>query len=383
MNQEDLTLFILETSKELGFHRVGLVPIEPPHRYQEYEKWVGADMHGTMDYMASETHKNARKDVRSLLPEAKSMVIVALAYAKNGGDTPSPTSSLNGFVARYARGSDYHGVMKARLKALADRIEEHTSCKVLSRSCVDSAPILEREWAERAQVGFVAKNTMLIAPGLGSYVLLGELLLDTATKPTAEEREKPRCGSCTSCLDACPTGAFADPYVLDARKCISYLTIEHRGPIPRELRPYMENMIFGCDRCQEVCPFNERAPDRHVPDPELAPRDSNAGVPDLLQIAALGSNQRKKWVNGTALRRVNREQMLRNVCVALGNSGDQVAIDTLAGLLKDRAPLVRGHAAWALGQLGAADLCQAALESETDDWVREEISAALGSADVT
>src|SRR5688572_4729142 len=222
-------------ARELGFARMAIVPIEPPRRHALYASWLAAGRAGSMTYLAAPAHVEPRADLRAVLATARSLIVVALAYDRRD---PIPTDALlRGKIARYARGEDYHLVMRDRLVALADRIAGELGRPVASRPCVDSAPVLEREWAERGGVGFVAKNTMVIAPGLGSYVVLGELLVDAELAPTApDEPPRPRCGSCRSCLDACPTQAFVDAYVLDARRCISYLTIEHRGAIPRELR---------------------------------------------------------------------------------------------------------------------------------------------------
>ena len=190
---------------------------------------------------------------------------------------------------------------------------------------------------------------MLIAPGLGSYVVLGELLVDAELPATGAEPAKPRCGTCTSCLDACPTGAFVDAYVLDARRCISYLTIEHQGAIPVELRASIGTWVFGCDVCQEVCPFNAGKGEAH--DPALAPRSHQHALPDLVALAMLNTNQLRQFVKRTALRRASRESLRRNVAVALGNTGDARAIPALEHLLADRSALVREHAAWALTRL--------------------------------
>ena len=386
---EALRDVIVAEARRLGFHRVGLVPVQPPLRYQAYRDWLGRGMHGTMAYMAAPDHVRCRRDLRTLAEGARTLVVVALAYAKSGGvplelagdpGAAPGRGPIRGFVARYARGSDYHGVLKERLRALAEAVSAAVGRPVAARPCVDSAPVLERDLAEAAGIGFTAKNTMLIAPGLGSYVVLGELLLDVDAAPTATARPPERCGRCRACLDACPTGAFSEAYVLDARRCISYLTIEHEGSIPRALRPAVGTMIFGCDICQEVCPFNAAAPDRHPPDPALAPRAPDRGAPDLLALLRLGANQRRRYVEGTALRRASREQLLRNICVALGNAGDARAIEPLADTLRDRSPVVRAHAAWALGRLGAADVCRRAMDEEADPEVRAELGAALSDA---
>ncbi len=332
--------------------------------------------------MSSPEQVDTRRNPGKLLPGAVSVVTVALAYPRSapapkpGGGVPAP---IRGEIARYARGRDYHQVLGHRLRELSAAIGELTGAPVQARACVDTAPLLERDLAERAGVGFTGKNTMLIIPGIGSYVLLGELLIAAEIAPTSAERSRPRCGSCRACLDACPSSAFAAEYVLDARACISYLTIEHRGVIPTPLRQAIGTRIFGCDECQEACPYNTAAADRAVADPDLSPSDRDRAAPDLLDLLQRGSNQRKRYVQGTALRRINREQWTRNLCIALGNAGDSRAIPLLASRLTDRSALVRGHAAWALGRLGAGEPCARALPNEEDAWVREELGAALSA----
>ena len=355
---------VAELAKQIGFHRAAIVPIEAPRRHELYTSWLAAGMHGEMAYLADATN-GSRADLRTLLGDARSLVVVALAYERRD---PPGLVGLRGKIARYARGDDYHLVLRDKLVLLADRLANELGRPVAARPCVDSAPVLEREWAERGGLGFVAKNTMLIAPGLGSYVVLGELLLDVELAPTAPESPpKPRCGSCRACLDACPTGAFADAYVLDARKCISYLTIEHEGVIPRELRAQIGTWVFGCDVCQEVCPFNagEGEP------PGLSPRDGEHALPDLIALAARGANQMRQFVRRTALRRVSRDILLRNAAVALGNTGSPDAIPALVSLLAHKSALVRAHAVWALAQLGAHDVLAA--HSDDDPLVLAEL----------
>jgi epoxyqueuosine reductase len=364
---------IAAIARELGFARAAIVPVEPPRRHALYASWLAAGHAGDMAYLARPDHVEPRGDLHALLDSARSLVVVALAYDR--ADPVPPESLLRGRIARYARGEDYHLVMRDKLVLLADRLARELGAPVASRPCVDSAPVLEREWAERAGLGFIAKNTMLIAPGLGSYVVLGELLVDAALAPTAPDAPpKPRCGSCSACLDACPTGAFVDAYVLDARRCISYLTIEHHGVIPRELRAQMGTWVFGCDVCQEVCPFNAGTGEGN--DPLLTPRSVEHALPDLIALAGKGANQLRQLVKRTAMRRVPREVMLRNVAIALGNTGDARAIPALVALLADRAPLVRAHAVWALGQLGATDVLDA--HADDDPNVRAELAASRG-----
>jgi epoxyqueuosine reductase len=364
--------------KELGFARIAIVPIEPPRRHALYRSWLEAEYAGAMAYLATPEHVAGRADLRSLLGSARSLIVVAMAYDRT---SPVPADSLlRGKIARYARGEDYHLVMRDRLVALADRVAAQIGRPVASRPCVDSAPILEREWAERAGLGFVAKNTLVIAPGIGSYVVLGELLIDAELPATApSEPARARCGSCRNCLDACPTQAFVDAYVLDARRCISYLTIEQHGAIPRELRASIGTWVFGCDICQEVCPFNAGSSRTAGEiDPLLRPRSIEHALPDLVALAAKGSNQLRQLVKRTAMRRAPRDVLLRNVAVALGNTGDRRAIPALVALLGHRAALVRGHAAWALGELGAGEILAA--HKDDDPFVADELSAALRTA---
>ena len=362
---------IAELAKELGFHRAAIIPIEAARRHDLYTSWLAAGHGGDMAYLAEPSHVAPRANLRALLATAKTLVVVALAYDR---DNPIPAGALTGKIARYARGEDYHLVMRDRLVALADRIAQQLGHPVATRPCVDSAPILEREWAERGGLGFVAKNTMLIAPGLGSYVVLGELLLDVELAPTAPAQlPRPRCGSCTKCLDACPTKAFVDAYILDARRCISYLTIEFHGVIPRELRAAIGTWIFGCDICQEVCPFNAGA--GAEPEPLLRPRSGAHALPDLVALAALNGNQFRQFTKRTALRRTTRPLLRRNIAIALGNTGSPAAIPALTALLADRHAIVRLHAVWALGELGGP-----LPVDDPDPDVRAELSYARGTA---
>jgi len=371
---------IADLGRELGFARIAIVPIEEPRRHALYTSWLASGHAGAMAYLAAPEHVAARADLRSLLATARSLIVVALAYQR--ADPVPADALLRGRIARYARGEDYHLVMRDRLVALADRLAAAVGRPVASRPCVDSAPVLEREWAERGGLGFVAKNTMVIAPGLGSYVVLGELLVDAELAPTApSELPRPRCGGCRSCLDACPTQAFVDAYVLDARRCISYLTIEHHGVIPRELRAAIGTWVFGCDVCQEVCPFNAGGgPAAAEIDPLLRPRSLEHALPDLVALAARGANQLRQLIKRTALRRAPRDVLLRNVAVALGNTGDPRAIPALVALLGHRAALVRGHAIWALGQLGAADVLAAHQDGAGDPFVADELTWARQTA---
>ncbi len=376
----DLAAQVRAAGAELGFARVGFAAIDPLELGAErLSAWLGAGRHADMGYLEGERH-----DPRALLDGAKTLIAVALAYPAARGLVPLRSGEhgtpLVGTIARYARGEDYHDVMRKKLRRLADAVANALARPVLARHCVDTAPLLERAAAERAGIGFAAKSTMTIVPGVGSYVMLGELLVDAEIAP--DSAMAPRCGSCRLCLDACPTGAFVDAHVLDARRCISYLTIETRGPIPRELRPLIGTRVFGCDVCQDVCPFNAAAEGKPSA-PELAPKP-HLLAPDLIELLELGSARYRQFVKGTALRRTHRAQLARNAAIALGNTRDPRAIVPLArAVAAHTSPLVRGHAAWALGEIGAParDLASAALgcarDHDVDELVREEAELAL------
>jgi epoxyqueuosine reductase len=377
----ELAARVRAAGQELGFVRVGFAAIDPLELGAErLSVWIQAGRHAEMDYLL----EGPRHDPRRLLSEAKTLIAVALAYPATPDLVPLRASAesppLTGIVARYARGEDYHDVMRKKLRRLADAVANLLGRPVLARHCVDTAPLLERAAAERAGLGFAAKSTMTIIPGVGSYVMLGELLVDAeiaADAPIAQ-----RCGSCRLCLEACPTGAIVGDHVIDARRCISYLTIESSEPIPRELRPLIGLRVFGCDICQEVCPFNATA--EHKPSaPELAPR-SNLNAPDLIGLLELGSARYRQLVKGSALRRTHRAQLARNAAIALGNTRDERAVIPLArAVASHTSPLVRGHAAWALGEIGEAarehglQVLQCASDHDADAFVREEAAFAL------
>jgi len=384
-------LFVAE-SRALGFARIGFTPVAPVARHRIFRDWIARGFAADMRYLDAQSEE--RRDPRALLDSARTVVTVALSYAHpDPADVPADRLARGprGRIARYARGDDYHVVLKNKLRALAAAVSRAADAAVAFVACVDTAPVLEREAASAGGIGFQAKNTMLIAPGLGSFVLLGELVTDLDCAPGALDDAAPRCGACTRCLEACPTHAFVDAYTLDARRCISYLTIENPGPIPRELRPLVGDHVFGCDICQDVCPFNaaDLQQSRTTGAPELTPRAGYAR-PSLVRLLGLGSAQFRKWQAGSALRRIHRAQLLRNVAVALGNIGGVDELPPLMHALGEPSPLVRAHVAWALAQIlgrerahvperGAAALAallDAALARESDDDVRLELDAA-------
>jgi len=371
--KEHLSAFIKATGAALGFDLVGISPAQPVAHGQAFADWLRQGYHGTMAYLPRTAE--ARLDPGCLLPWARSVVSVALTY-DTAHPRGLPAEGLRGRVARYAWGGDYHELMQAKLEALLGALRDEAGRDVAGRIMVDAGPALDREHAARAGLGWYGKNTNLLAAGLGSFFFLGELFLDLDLAWDVPVRD--RCGQCRRCLDACPTQAFVGPYVLDARKCISYLTIELKGPIPRELRPRMGAHIFGCDICQDVCPYNARPhPTREA---ALQPRQP-LPAPELIPLLGLSEAEFRTRFRGSPIRRAKRRGFLRNVCVALGNLGRSEALPALArALAEDPEALVRGHAAWALGRIGgrlAAAALRDAEGGEADPWVREEIRLAL------
>lgn len=366
---------------EMGFEAVGFAPVHPSEHADVLRRWLDAGMHGEMAYLAREDAVEKRADPGVLVPGACSAVVVALPYYNEDGDPPAAADPSRGVFARYARNEDYHDLMKDRLIALQDWIGE-TLLPVGGRAYVDAGPVLERELARRAGLGWYGRNTMLIRPGKGSYFFLGTLILDV---PLAYDAPfvRDHCGTCHACLDACPTGALlgrdaTGAPVMDARRCISYLTIELRGPIPRELRPRLGNRIYGCDICQEVCPFSRKF-SSPTNEPAFMARSGVNGA-SLIELMSLSQEEFSARFKGSPVKRAKRRGLLRNVAVALGNWGSPEAIPVLVSALSDEEPLVRGHAAWALGRIRGEAALSALRDRrlvESDAWVVSEIESAL------
>ena len=341
-------------ARACGFDQVGFAPAETPRHAEEYEAWLARGYHGEMAYLAREDAVRRRLDPREALPGCRTVIVVSLLYGSDPGasaDLPPPDRRLP-LVARYALGRDYHDVFEERLDDLAAAIER-LAPGTRTKRYVDYGPVLERDHAQRAGLGWIGKNTMLLHPDFGSYLMLGELLTDIEIEPDPPFVHD-RCGTCRRCIDACPTDAILDGRVLDARLCISYLTIELRGTIPESLRPAIGNRVFGCDICQEVCPWNSDAPS-----PARAPFEPRPGQPmppaDMVvwaeELAALDAETFRARYRGTAFSRPGRDGLLRNLAVGLGNAADPAARPVLRRLAADPSPLVREHARWAIGQL--------------------------------
>ncbi|MGQ0569844.1 MAG: tRNA epoxyqueuosine(34) reductase QueG [Armatimonadota bacterium] len=365
-------------AREIGFDLAGITTPEPMLEADAaYQRWIDAGMHAGMTYMAS--HRDRVGDPRRVRAATRSVIAVAMNYYAGEPGEPQD-GELRGRIARYAWGDDYHLVMESRLRALADVLGTHGAR--LARYYVDTGPLLDRAIAQRAGLGWCGRHSCLITKSFGTWVVLGEILTDLVLEP--DPPASGDCGLCENCMhgaDACPTGAIVESGVVDARKCISYWTIEHRGWIPREVRPTLEDMIFGCDLCQEACPFNRLA--RPTTHPEFHPRPELGTRPLLLPLLNITEGEYRRRLRRSAIKRTKRSGLRRNVAVALGNLGDARAVPELTVALRDpEDAIVRGHAAWALGRIGgetATAALEAARTTEGDQQVLAEIKAALSN----
>jgi epoxyqueuosine reductase len=388
--RKDLVAALAEKVRKLGFNFFGLIPAQPARRLDAYLAWIEQERHGKMGYLARPDRIIRRQDLNVILPGVQTIICVGLNYFP--GELPAHIAQdpSRGRISNYAWGVDYHDVMTPRLEELAAWLRSETQAAVESKVYVDTGAILERDHGETAVLGFTGKNTMLINPRHGSFFFLGEILttlsIDNYQSSIGNRQlPVPSCGTCQRCQPACPTGAFPEPYVLDARRCISYLTIELKDWIPRELRPLMGNWIYGCDVCQEVCPFNRFASatdegEFYPGDWRLENGDWDVVAPPLLEILALDEGGFQEWFAHSPIKRIKRRRLVRNACVAAGNwaasTGSAQAVPILTTLLSDPEPLIRGHAAWALHQIGseaAKTAVSRALKTELDARVRLEM----------
>lgn len=362
---------IRQKAFELGFSIGAFINTAGIDHEKSFDQWLIEGRHGDMTWI--EKHRDLRFSP-SHLEERSQTVLVLLTNYLVGDDTLG-----NGLrIARYAHGEDYHHILKKRLAELSDFIHEITGASVYTRSAVDSAPIHERELARRAGLGWIGKNAMLIHQGIGSFTFICELFIDMALEPDEVSPTPDRCGTCSRCLDACPTGAIISPYVVDARRCIAYLTIELRGPIPRHLRPYVNNHLFGCDICQDVCPWNTSAQISTDPDWQVRPILHEMSIEDVLTMT---SGDYRRMTRGSSILRAHRRGLQRNAAVVLGNRRNDEDLTLLSEqLFIHSEPLVRGHLAWAVGQWTneeALETLRKARLSENDPYVVEEIQEAI------
>lgn len=341
-----LTQRLIAVAYGLGFDAVGIAALGEPDTREAFDRWLGDGHHAGMQYLDGDGAA-LRRDTRLPHPGATHAVVLAASY---GGREPS------GAVARYARGDDYHEVLRERIRELHHWLERELGHAVNARPYVDSGPILERDLARRAGLGWFGKNTMLITPGAGAFVFLGSLLVELELEVSAPF-DADRCGTCTRCLDACPTGALPSPRVLDANRCISYLTIEHRGAIPMELREGLGGLLYGCDICNDVCPWNRKFA-REAMLPAFAPRAMFADSHDregtralAREMLMMGPTEYAAAFKGSAMKRAKLWMLQRNACVVLGNIGTEEDLAVLEAMLEHEHEIMREHAAWAVDRL--------------------------------
>ncbi|MBN1314168.1 MAG: tRNA epoxyqueuosine(34) reductase QueG [Anaerolineales bacterium] len=362
----------------LGFDTVGIAPAEPAIHLKQYQEWIAAGFHGQQSYLARLDRLERRRNLNVILPGVRTLIVTGRHYWP-GPPTYHASDPSRGQVSCYAIGPDYHDEIKRDLDRLLANIRHETSQHIKGRSYVDTGPLIERDHALQAGLGFIGKNCHMIQPKRGSWLFLGILMLDIALEPDDPE-SMPGCGTCQRCQQACPTGAFVQPHILDSRRCISYLTTALKGSIPRELRPSIGNHIFGCDVCQQVCPWNRFAK-------PIAPNPlmdlSEQREPPLLTLIGLSDKDFLARFGHTPIGHVRRDRFLRNVAVALGNWGSEQALPALEKALHDPSSLIREHVAWALGQIDSfktRPILQSALDREKELSVIAEIELILSQS---
>src|SRR4051812_38549108 len=355
-------------ARALGFDCIGVTdPQSIAQAGKHFREFLEAGAHGDMDWLAS--HPERRSDPRVLWPGVRSVIMLGVNYGPDENPLEILKKRACGAISAYAQGDDYHDIIKKRLKALARWLVAASGCEV--KVFVDTAAVMEKPLAQAAGLGWQGKHTNLVSREFGSWLFLGAIF--TATELPRDEPDSDHCGSCTACQDICPTAAFPAPYKLDARRCISYLTIENKGPIPREFRKAIGNRIYGCDDCLAVCPWNKFA--QAGREAKLAAR-TELRAPSLAELVRLDDAAFRALFTKSPVKRIGRDRSLRNVLIAIGNSGDAALADEARRLLEDESALVRGAAVWALGQLVPRDefetMRATAIARERDDGVREE-----------
>ena len=365
---------VKQYARDLGFDLVGVTSAETfaQDRAVALQRLRTGLMDGLPWYTEARVLRGT--DPQELLPGARSIICLGLNYYQPEATEPE-APPLVGKVARYAWGEDYHKVMKTRMRGYVAGLSARLETAFAARWYVDDGPMLDRAAARRAGIGWFGKNTNILTPSHGSWVFLGQVVTDLEMEPDPPLQKT--CGNCVRCIDACPTGAIVAPYVIDNTRCISHLTIENRGPIPRWLRPQMLDWVFGCDICQDVCPVNRKA----LPSQDPAFQRKQLNVLDLIGLLELSEEEFRSRFHGSPILRAKRVGLQRNACVALGNPKDQAAGPALCRVLASAEPLVRGHAAWALGQIDGIEAEMAlelGLARETDPVVMAEIRCAIG-----
>jgi epoxyqueuosine reductase len=363
---ETLKQSIAAEAKAQGFDVVRFTSAEAVEGAGEaLETFLGQGRHGDMDWLARTSER--RKAPRALWPEANSVILLGLNYARGGEPLAAIAERSRGAISVYAQGADYHDVLKAKLRPLAARVQALTQGEV--KIFVDTAPVMEKPLAARAGLGWQGKHTNLVSRTYGSWLFIGSIFTTAAIAPDAPEED--HCGACRRCLDACPTHAITAPYQIDARACISYLTIEHKGHIAPRFRAAMGNRIFGCDDCLAVCPWNKFASTAHEAKLSVRPESDNPPLADLLALDEAGFRARFR---GTPIKRTGRDRFLRNVLIAAGNSGDASLVPLVEARLEDDSPLVRAMAVWALARLSPRrfDALRPAFANDPDPAVRSE-----------
>ncbi|MGB7540086.1 MAG: tRNA epoxyqueuosine(34) reductase QueG [Anaerolineales bacterium] len=341
---DSLKASVRRRALELGFVLCGFTSAAPPEQYPRFREWIAADLHAGMDYLADERSLTLRADPYRLLPATRSIIALAVAHP------PPPAAGnfpLEGRVAAYALGEDYHEVIRARLRTLCEYIGRLAGRRVQSRGYVDTAPFLEREFASRAGLGWIGRNSMLIHPEFGSFLLLAEILTELDLPPDPPFSAD-RCGTCVRCRQACPTGCILPDRTIDSRRCISYLTIEHRSPIPESLRSSIGRAVFGCDICQTVCPWNRKAPP--AADAAFSAR-AHFPIRDMGREFLLPEEEWKERFRRSPIRRTGREGYRRNLLIALGNTCREEAVPVLEAGTQDPDPVLKACAEWALKQI--------------------------------
>ena len=379
ISDKALRQLIEREAERAGFAAVAITrPDAIPLAPERLAQFVGEGLHGSMGWMEETLERRADPSV--LWPEVRSIVVLAMNYGP--GDDPRGLQEMTdrGAISVYARNRDYHDVMKGRLKEIAGKIVARAGGDV--KVFVDTAPVMEKPLAEAAGLGWQGKHTNLVSRDFGSWLFLGTIFTTAELAP--DEPEIDRCGSCRACLDACPTGAFPAPYRIDARRCISYLTIENKGPIPLEFRDKIGNRIYGCDDCLAACPWNKFA--QAASEQKLAARD-DLREPRLADLLALDDAAFRTFFSGSPVKRIGRDRFVRNVLIAAGNSADQTLAEPCRTLLSDASPLVRGAAVWALSRLvpeaALCTLAEQALKAETSPDVVAEWRTALAEQETT